>query len=82
MFRRVLRADHDDGDDGLAVEYQALFGPNSLNYHFDYGRRRFILIDNVTRVLPKVHHYVICDVQPDGTLEQQVVRFHREDVEP
>ena len=22
-----------------------------------------------------VHHYVICDVQPDGSIKQQVVRF-------
>ncbi len=169
---------HDDGDDALAIEYQALFGPNSLNFYFDYGRRRFVLVDNVTNVLPyeetlawlktvleetppelsvivaahrpvatvekwayhswdeqnsrsfsglmteheaehvffghihaystarfegvdytiaggggaglhdrygptgSVHHYVICDVQADGTLEQQVVRFHREDAEP
>jgi 3',5'-cyclic AMP phosphodiesterase CpdA len=173
----VALGNHDDGDDALAIEYQALFGPNSLNYSFDYGRRRFILIDNVTRVLPyeetlewlkkvleetppelsiivaahkpvstvekwayhswdeansrilsdlmstheaehvffghihaystarfqgvdytiaggggaglhdrygptgNVHHYVICDVQADGTLKQQVVRFHREGAE-
>jgi hypothetical protein len=48
----VALGNHDDGDDGMAVEYQALFGPNSLNYYFDHGRRRFILIDNVTKVLP------------------------------
>jgi hypothetical protein len=171
----VALGNHDDGDDGLAVEYQTLFGPNSLNYYFDHGRRRFILIDNVTNVLSdddtlawvkqvleetppehsiivathepvatvekwayhswgeepskiladlmsehevehvffghihaystarfqgvdytitggggaglhdrfgptgNVHNYVICDVQPDGTLEQQVVRFRRAD---
>jgi hypothetical protein len=56
-IRLVAAGNHDDGDDGLAVEYQALFGPRSLNYYFDYGRRRFILIDNVTEVLP-----------PDATL--------------
>ncbi|MHC4351747.1 MAG: metallophosphoesterase family protein [Planctomycetota bacterium] len=27
--------------------------------------------------LGNVHHYVICDVQPDGTVKQQVVRFYR-----
>jgi predicted phosphodiesterase len=171
----VALGNHDDGDDGLAVEYQTLFGPNSLSYSFDHGRRRFILIDNVTNVVPydetlawlkqvleetppdlsvivaahkpvstiekwayhswdeehsrgfadlmsehevehvffghihaystarfegidytiaggggaglhdrygptgNVHHYVICDVQPDGTLKQQVVRFRREE---
>lgn len=171
----VALGNHDDGDDGRAVEYRALFGPNSLNYSFDFGRRRFILIDNVTNVLPddetlawlkqvleetppersiivaahspvatigkwayhswdeesskvfadlmnehevehvffghihaysttrfqdidytitggggaplhdrfgfdgNVHHYVICDVQLDGSIEQQVVRFRREE---
>jgi hypothetical protein len=170
----VALGNHDDGDDGLAVEYRALFGPNSLNFYFDYGRRRFVLFDNVTKVLSadetlawvervledtppdrslivaahepvstiekwayhswdeepskkladlmtrhkaehvffghihaystasfqgidytitggggaplhdrfghdgNVHHYVICDVQPDGTLKQQVVRFRLE----
>ena len=29
--------------------------------------------------LGNVHHYVICDVLPDGTLKQQVVRFFKED---
>ncbi len=48
----IALGNHDDGDSGLAVEYQTLFGPNSLNYYFDYGSRRFIVIDNVTRVLP------------------------------
>ena len=174
----VALGNHDDGDNALAVEYQILFGPNSLNFYFDYGDRRFILVDNTTRVLSdeetlawletvleetpaelsiivaahkpvatvekwayhswnldpsrtfsdlmtrhevehvffghihaystarfqdidytiaggggaglhdrygatgNVHHYVICDVQPDGSLEQQVVRFHREEAEP
>ncbi len=48
----VAPGNHDDGDSGLAVEYQILFGPNSLNFYFDYGNRRFIAIDNVTKVLP------------------------------
>ena len=174
----VALGNHDDGDNALAVEYQVLFGPNSLNYSFDYGRRRFIMVDNTTKVrsdeetlgwLKKVleetpselsiivaahkpvatvekwayhswdeassrefselmseheaehvffghihaystahlqgvdytiaggggaglhdrygptgnvHHYVICDVQADGSLRQQVVRFHREAAKP
>ncbi len=173
----IALGNHDDGDSGLAVEYQILFGPNSLNYYFDYGSRRFIMIDNVTKVLPyretlawlekvleetppdlsiivaahkpianekwayhswdeensqvfsdlmtkhevehvffghihaystaqfqgiaytiaggggaglhnrygptgNVHHYIICDVQPDGSIRQQVVRFYRGDEEP
>ena len=173
----VALGNHDDGDDAQAIEYRVLFGPDSLNLYFDYGDRRFILIDNTTRVLTdaetlawlktvleetppelsiivaahkpvatvekwayhswdlepskvfsalmtqhevehvfvghihaystarfqgidytlaggggaglhdrygptgNVHHYVICDVQPDGSLKQQVVRFHREGAE-
>jgi hypothetical protein len=174
----VALGNHDDGDSAMAVEYQTLFGKNSLNFYFDYGNRRFIVIDNVTKVLPfdetlawleqvleetppefsvivaahkpvatvekwayhswdeenskifsdlmtkhevehvffghihaystaqfqgidytiaggggaglhdrygptgNVHHYVICDVQSDGTIKQQVVRFYRQNSEP
>lgn len=173
----VALGNHDDGDDARAIEYRTLFGPDSLNFSFDYGGWRFILIDNVTGVRPyeetldwlketleetpgempvivaahrpistvekwayhswdetssrafadlmsdhdvehvffghihaystarfqgvdytiaggggaglhdrygpsgSVYHYVICDVRPDGTLTQQVVRFHRDDDE-
>ncbi len=171
----IAIGNHDDGDSGKAIEYQALFGKNSLNYFFDYGQYRFIIVDNCTIVQPyketlkwlektlastpknfkiivvthkppyniskwayhswdkeysqqftdlmsqyhvshvflghihaystatyngvnytvsggggaglhnrygplgNVHHYVICDVLPDGTLKQQVVRFFKED---
>jgi len=174
----VALGNHDDGDSAMAVEYQTLFGANSLNFYFDYGNRRFIVIDNVTKVIDygetlawleqaleetppdhsiivaahkppatvekwayhswdeenskifsdlmtkhevehaffghihaystaqfqgidytiaggggaglhdrygpagNVHHYVICDVQSDGTIRQQVARFYREDSEP
>ncbi len=170
----IALGNHDDGDDGMAVEYRTLFGENSLNYFFDYGGYRFIFVDNITRVnkpeatlqwleqtlsstpppmkkivamhkpprdiekwayhswdakyspqltdmlqkhevlhvflghihaystarhkdvdytisggggaglhdrfgpLGNVHHYVICDVLPDGTLKQQVVRFYKD----
>jgi hypothetical protein len=169
----VAIGNHDDGDDGTALEYRYLFGTDSLNYYFDYGNWRFIFVDNVTSVLPydqtlawlervlsgtprgthavvlahkpiatvekwayhswdndnsdkfaelmskyrvnhvffghihaystadlngipytitggggaglhdrygpqgNVHHYLICDASSDGTLEQQVVRFYR-----
>jgi len=168
----VAIGNHDDGSDGKAREYRYLFGENALNYYFDYGKARFVFIDNVTKVqkykdtlkwldktlaeIPKgyrkyvathkppknikkwsyhalgsreskaftklmekwhvtevymghihaystaryeavnytvtggggaalhgffgplgsVHHYLICDVRPDGTLKQQVVRFY------
>lgn len=48
----VAIGNHDDGDSGLATEYQYLFGENSLNYYFDYGKIRFILMDDVTKVQP------------------------------
>lgn len=41
---------HDTGYDGLAFNYLTSFGPNSLNYYFDYGNARFVIIDNVSRV--------------------------------
>jgi hypothetical protein len=28
--------------------------------------------------LGSVHHYVICDVTPDGSISQQVVRFYED----
>ena len=164
---------HDEGFEDKVLEYRYLFGNNSLNYFFDYGRARYIFIDNATEALPyertlewldrtladtpkgyrkyvaahqppstikkwayhawddeeskmftdlmtkhkvsevylghihaystaesrgvrytvsggggaglhdrfgalgNVHHYVICDVQPSGTVIQQVVRFYR-----
>ena len=41
---------HDIGYDGLAVSYLTSFGPNSLNYYFDYGNARFVILDNCSRV--------------------------------
>ena len=168
----VAIGNHDDSDDSMAREYRYLFGRNALNYYFDYGKTRYVFIDNVTDVQPEeetlnwldetlahtpegyrkyvaahqppeniekwayhawddtesriftslmtkhkvnevylghihaystaryqevdytirggggaglhdrygplgnVHHYVICDVIPDGTVRQQVVRFY------
>jgi len=169
----VAIGNHDEGYQDKVLEYRYLFGEDSLNFFFDYGRARYIFIDNATEALsyertlgwlgrtladtPKgyrkyvaahqppstiqkwayhaweddeskaftdlmtegnvsevylghihaystaefgrvrytvsggggaglhdrfgplgnVHHYVICDVQPDGTVRQQVVRFYR-----
>jgi hypothetical protein len=169
----VAIGNHDDGDSAQALEYRALFGDESLNYFFDYGKWRFVFIDNSSSVQPSsktldwlrevlwstpkdhslvvsahkpianikkwayhswepeasarfaelmsrhrvkhvffghihaystasldgvpytiaggggaplhnrygpegsVHHYLICDVAADGTLEQRVVRFYR-----
>jgi hypothetical protein len=171
----VAVGNHDTGDDDMAREYRYLFGEDSLNYYFDYGKARYVFVDNASdaraskdtlkwldKVLsetpkgyhkyvtahkpPKniekwsyhawggkdsraftdlmtrhrvsevylghihaystavrggvnytisggggaglhnrfgpdgnVHHYVICDVLPDGNVKQQVVRFYRID---
>ncbi len=48
----VAIGNHDDGMDSMAQKYQYLFGQNSLNYYFDYGKARYIFIDNVTKVQP------------------------------
>lgn len=165
---------HDTGWGGNAREFRFLFGDDAMNYHFDYGKARYIFFDNVSgaqtfeqtlawldrtladtpagfrkvlsahkppatigkwayhamnmensqsfthlmtkhrvdevflghihaystaslggvaytvsggggaglhnRYGPKgdVHHYILCDVMADGTVEQRVVRFFRE----
>ncbi|HXK59117.1 MAG TPA: metallophosphoesterase [Acidobacteriota bacterium] len=46
----VAIGNHDDGDSGQALEYRTLFGEESLNYFFDYGKWRFIAIDNSSSV--------------------------------
>lgn len=169
----VAIGNHDDGDNAMAIEYRYLFGDNSLNYFFDYGKLRFIFVDNSSAVqsyektlnwleqtltstpngfskivaahkpvaniekwayhawdevnskiftdlmneykvnhvffghihaystailngipytisggggaglhdrfgpLGNVHHYIICDVMPDGSIQQQVLRFYK-----
>jgi predicted phosphodiesterase len=40
---------HDVGLDRMAVAHRAAFGDNALNYFFDYGNTRFIIMDNVSR---------------------------------
>jgi len=168
----VSIGNHDEGVRNQVREYRYLFGENSLNYYFDYGKARYVFIDNNTDAtdedemlewlgqtlaetpagfrkivaphyppgniekweyhswgedesevftdlmtkhevdavylghihaystavlggvqytisggggaglhdrfgpLGNVHHYVICDVAPDGTVKQQVVRFY------
>ena len=48
----IAIGNHDDGSDSMAQEYRYLFGPNALNYFFDYGKVRYVFIDNVTKVQP------------------------------
>jgi len=46
----VAIGNHDTGYQKKAREYRYLFGENSLNYYFDYGSYRFVVLDNVTMV--------------------------------
>jgi len=48
----VAIGNHDDGSDSMAQEYRYLFGEKALNYYFDYGKARYIFIDNITKVQP------------------------------
>jgi len=48
----VAIGNHDDSSDSMAREYQYLFGEKALNYYFDYGKARYVFIDNVTDVQP------------------------------
>jgi len=48
----VAIGNHDCGYKGKALEYRYLFGENSLNYFFDYGNYRFVIIDNVSKAQP------------------------------
>jgi hypothetical protein len=43
---------HDRGANGLAWEYRYLCGEDALNYFFDFGGYRFVVIDNCSKVLP------------------------------
>jgi hypothetical protein len=42
----VAIGNHETGDDDMAREFRYLFGEKSLNYYFDYGRARYVFIDN------------------------------------
>ncbi len=44
----VAIGNHETGDDEMAHAYNYLFGDNSLNYYFDYGKARYVFIDNTS----------------------------------
>jgi hypothetical protein len=46
---------HDEGYQDKLLEYRYLFGNNSLNYFFDFGRARYVFIDNTTEALSYDH---------------------------
>ena len=80
----IAIGNHDDGDDSMADEYQYLFGEEALNYYFDYGKARYIFIDNATDVLayedtlkwldrtladtPKGYRKYVCAHQPPANI--------------
>jgi hypothetical protein len=43
---------HDKGANSQAWEYRYLCGEDALNYFFDFGGYRFVVIDNCSKVLP------------------------------
>jgi len=44
----VAIGNHETGDDDMAREFRYLFGRNSLNYYFDYGKARYVFFDNAS----------------------------------
>jgi predicted phosphodiesterase len=58
---------HDISLDGLVVSYLSSFGPNSLNYYFDYGNCRFIIFDNCSRFTDLDKQLEISDQWLSGT---------------
>jgi hypothetical protein len=45
----VAIGNHGTGDDDMAHAYRYLFGEMSLNYYFDYGKTRYIFLDNASK---------------------------------
>jgi len=82
----VAIGNHDDGANARAIEYRELFGKNSLNYYFDYGKFRFVFVDNCTKVrsydktidwlenvlagTPKDHSIIVAAHKPVATVEK------------
>jgi len=52
---------HDISYDGLAVSFLTSFGPNALNYYFDYGNSRFVILDNCSRVTDFIDQLEVAD---------------------
>jgi len=82
----IAIGNHDDSSDSMAQEYQYLFGAKALNYYFDYGKARYVFIDNVTDVqpyeqtlkwldetladTPKGYRKYVCAHKPPSTIEK------------
>ena len=52
---------HDTGDDGMALSFRNLFGPQSLNYAFDYGNARFVIFDACSRASDQASQLDVLD---------------------
>jgi 3',5'-cyclic AMP phosphodiesterase CpdA len=82
----VAIGNHDDGANGKALEYRYLFGEKALNYFFDYGKTRYIFVDNVSSVslykqtlewlgtvladTPEGFHIIVAAHKPVATIEK------------
>ena len=42
----IAIGNHDVGMGARADEFRAMFGEDTLNFHFDYGKSRFVFLDN------------------------------------
>lgn len=75
----IAIGNHDTGKGKGADAYKYLFGDQSLNYTFDFGKNRFIFLDNVSRNLPWEKALEMADrwlaETPEGY--QKIVFAHR-----
>ncbi len=92
----VAIGNHDDNSNHMAHEYRYLFGENALNYFFDYGRVRFVIVDNATRLghpreilrfldkslreTPGGYGKVVCAHQPPAVVDKWA--YHAWQMEP
>ncbi|MEE8400391.1 MAG: metallophosphoesterase [Desulfobacterales bacterium] len=74
----IAIGNHDTGVGGKAGAYKYLFGEQSLNYTFDVGKIRFIILDNISSNLPWEEALEMADQwlakTPDGY--QKIVMTH------
>ena len=82
----IAVGNHDTGQGERADAFKYLFGDQSLNYTFDFGKNRFIFLDNVSRNLPwekilemtdrwlaetpEGYHKIVISHRPPATIEK------------
>ena len=90
----IAAGNHDIGKSGEKGTYEYLFGEQSLNFTFDMGKSRFIILDNVSgkmpweKVLeladgwltetPKGHKKIVSVHMPPATIEKWA--YHAQDL--